>query len=95
MGTKNNPGKFDCYDAAEPDEPMFTLLARDRLAAHLVSIWAKLRYGDGEAAQAVFDDLMLKHAMHYAIAPDIPKAQEATECAINMFAWRKRIIGNE
>lgn len=29
MGTKNNPGKFDCYDAALPDEPMFVLLARD------------------------------------------------------------------
>ncbi|HAW11807.1 MAG TPA: aspartate decarboxylase, partial [Chloroflexi bacterium] len=29
MGTKNNPGKFDCYDDAHPDEPMFVLLGRD------------------------------------------------------------------
>src|SRR4029077_7277869 len=40
MGTKNNPGKFDCYRAAEPDEPMFVLLARDPMAADLVETWA-------------------------------------------------------
>lgn len=26
MGSKNNPGKYDCYEAADPDEPMFILL---------------------------------------------------------------------
>jgi len=40
MGTKNNPGKFDCYAAAKPDEPMFVLLARDPIAPQLVQIWA-------------------------------------------------------
>lgn len=40
MGTKNNPGKFDCYGAAAPDEPMFILLGRDPLAPQLVAIWA-------------------------------------------------------
>ncbi len=43
MGTKNNPGKFDCYKAAEPDEPMFVLLARDPLAPILVRLWAMMR----------------------------------------------------
>jgi hypothetical protein len=43
MGTKNNPGKFDCYANAEPDEPMFVLLARDPLAPMLVDLWANLR----------------------------------------------------
>lgn len=43
MGTKNNPGKFDCYHNAEPDEPMFVLLARDPMAPILVSLWADLR----------------------------------------------------
>lgn len=43
MGTKNNPGKFDCYENAEPDEPMFILLARDPLAPILVEQWAALR----------------------------------------------------
>lgn len=43
MGTKNNPGKFDCYHNAEPDEPMFILLARDPMAPILVRLWADLR----------------------------------------------------
>lgn len=43
MGTKNNPGTFDCYEAADPDEPMFVLLARDPLAAMLVDLWANTR----------------------------------------------------
>ena len=29
MATKTKPGAFDCYSKAEPDEPVFTLLARD------------------------------------------------------------------
>ena len=43
MGTKNNPGKFDCYDAAEPDEPMFVLMGRDPDASMLVVLWAAVR----------------------------------------------------
>lgn len=43
MGTKNNPGAFDCYENAEPDEPMFVLLGRDRHAPILVDLWAHLR----------------------------------------------------
>lgn len=43
MGTKNEPGQFDCYANAEPDEPMFILLARDPLAPLLVEMWAQLR----------------------------------------------------
>ena len=48
MGTKNNPGKFDCYANAEPDEPMFILLARDKHAPILVHFWAVLRELAGE-----------------------------------------------
>ena len=43
MGTKNNPGQFDCYEAADPDEPMFVLLARDPDAPRLVREWARNR----------------------------------------------------
>lgn len=43
MGTKNNPGKFDAYGKAEPDEPMFTLLARDPQAPLLIRQWARDR----------------------------------------------------
>jgi hypothetical protein len=43
LGTKNNPGAFDCYANAAPDEPMFVLLGRDPLAPFVVALWAKLR----------------------------------------------------
>jgi hypothetical protein len=43
MGTKRNPGEFDCYKAAHPDEPMFVLLGRDPFAPLLVRLWGLLR----------------------------------------------------
>lgn len=43
MGTKNNPGQYDCYVKAEPDEPMFILLARDESAPLLVEIWRLIK----------------------------------------------------
>lgn len=43
MGTKNNPGAFDCYANAAADEPMFVLLGRDPCAPVLVELWAEMR----------------------------------------------------
>jgi hypothetical protein len=54
-GTKNNPGVHDCYARAEPDEPMFHLLARDKHGPALVWLWAVLRELDGESAEVVAD----------------------------------------
>lgn len=51
MGSKNNPGKFDCYENAEPDEPMFILLGRDPIAAELVRIWAMIKDEITEGAE--------------------------------------------
>lgn len=48
MGTKNKPGKFDCFLAAKPDEPMFVLLGRDPGAGSLVRLWASDREARGE-----------------------------------------------
>lgn len=100
MGTKNNPGKFDCYHKAEPDEPMFVLLGRDPQAAHLVSIWSKLRAGDTEAARAVFDHLIegmvYGHLTNYPRpgTTDMEKAIEAVDCALAMFNFRKARVAN-
>lgn len=47
MGTKLNPGRYDCYDKAKPDEPIFVLLARDPLAPILVRLWADLTVARG------------------------------------------------
>jgi len=42
MATKAHPGKYDCHAKAEPNEPLFIILGRDRFAEHLVRIWAAL-----------------------------------------------------
>lgn len=55
MSTKNNPGSFDCYANAEPDEPMFVLLGRDKHAPTLVWLWATLRTLDGEDEAKVLE----------------------------------------
>ncbi len=44
MGTKNNPGVFDCHANAEPDEPYFTLLGRDPCAPVTILFWMHLRH---------------------------------------------------
>ena len=41
MGTKANPGDFDCYAALEPDEPYFLLKATDVTAPQAVRFWAQ------------------------------------------------------
>lgn len=63
MGTKNNPGKFDCYANALPDEPLFTLLARCPYFRGLVDTWATQRQFDIEAgARPVTDIEMIEEA---------------------------------
>jgi hypothetical protein len=48
MGTKNEPGKFDCYAAAGNDEPMFVLLGRDPVAPFVIFAWVALRIEAGD-----------------------------------------------
>jgi hypothetical protein len=62
MGTKNNPAPNDCYAKAEPDEPHFTLLARDPDAPLLVTLWAILRQRRGNPA----DDEKIAEAVRCA-----------------------------
>lgn len=40
MATKHDDS---CFQKAEDDEPLFTLLARDKTAPLLVELWARLR----------------------------------------------------
>lgn len=47
MGTKNSPGKYDCYEKAKDDEPMFTLLARDTDAPLLIRLWVAIKAKHG------------------------------------------------
>jgi len=63
MGTKNNPGRYDCYATAAPDEPMFVLLGRDPLAPFLVELWAQARALNGEDPEKVAEASRLAAAM--------------------------------
>jgi hypothetical protein len=79
MGTKNNPGAYDCYANALPDEPMFVLLARDPDAPELVEAWAWARY---DAIR-----------MGERPATDMAMIEEARQCAKNMRNWRRENDG--
>jgi hypothetical protein len=75
MGTKLQPGQFDCVAAAEPDEPIFTLLARDPSAPDLVREWAFQR------------GLLITAGLKPE--SDRAKVDEALRCAGAMDAWRR------
>lgn len=79
MGTKRNPGKYDCYAKAEPDEPIFVLRASDPLAADLVRTWAG-RYAWNSSARGGGDE---------------EKYEEALACAEAMEIWYRERNGEE
>jgi hypothetical protein len=90
MGTKANPGRFDCYAKARPDEQIFVLLERDPLAPFLVSIWSKVRMGDVEAARVVFQAMLERAGYRYLEDPDVDAAIEAMDCAMTMFRGQEK-----
>jgi hypothetical protein len=79
MGSKNKPGKFDCFANALPDEPMFHLLARDPDFARLVRLWADRREADIGCGERPLDDMAM--------------VQEARDCASAGEEWRRRNMG--
>lgn len=67
MGTKLKPGRFDCWAAALPDEPLFVLLARDIEAPRAIEHWADLRarrIKHGKASES--DAIMIEEANRLA-----------------------------
>ena len=68
MGTKNNPGDFDCYENAEPDEPMFILLGRDPIGPTLVDHWADAREALGDDPAKVAEARECAEAMRKYLA---------------------------
>lgn len=78
----------DCYHKAEPDEPKFTLLGRDRAAPVLVRLWAAIREGNYEAAMNLLADIA-DTVDHYTTNPTA-ESQVSEACAIagEMEQWR-------
>ena len=81
MGTKLNPGKFDCYENAKPDEPMFILLARDAGAPALVEKWAQERLLQGESPEKLAEALQCANDMRSWWIRDQTAKQVAREIA--------------
>lgn len=79
MGTKDNPGSFDCYERALPDEPRFTLLARDPDFYRLVMDWAARREAEIRCGRRPEEDWDL--------------VREARDCAREAEIWRKENDG--
>ena len=74
MGTKANPGKFDCYASADENEPIFILRANDPLAPVLVREWCR--------------QYSLKKG--FKLTPkQQEKVQEAFQVAGAMEAWKR------
>lgn len=86
MATKNNPGKFDCYAAAHPNEPIFILRANDELAASIVRIWAMIR--DDASPSAIRDRVEVARGIIRNKPQMNPeKFDEAMKCASDMDKW--------
>lgn len=82
MGTKNQPSEFDCYRNAEPDEPMFILLARDVDAADRVREWVVKREMRKREEYKVSSRYELPEN-------ELHQLEEAEDCADAMEDWRK------
>jgi len=81
MGTRENPGTFDCYANAEDDEPMFILLARDVTAPAVVRAWADTREA---RLRERWDD----SATVGEVFAELDQIREARTIASEMEGWR-------
>ena len=79
MGTKINPGEFDCYHAAMPDEPMFVVLARDADFEGVIGLWCMRR--------------LTRIAQGKDPLSDLDKVREALQTSREGVAWRVEHAG--
>lgn len=76
MSTKQNPGAFNCYKAALPDEPIFVVLGRDPAGPATLDKWCHERIILGKNASA----------------DDRNRLREAINQAAEMAEWRERMM---
>lgn len=85
MGTKSNPGQFDCYAAAGDDEPLFVLLGRDPAAPEAIRHWAETRLNhaggkpDGRESAKIAEAMACARAMEAFAQGERPKSVSAAE----------------
>lgn len=83
MGTKNNPGEFDCYAKLGDDEPFFVLRANDPLAPNIVMEWVRARIH--ETNMSPLDSSVDIEIMER----EKEKLKEAIDCSRSMTIWRE------
>ncbi len=72
MANKNHPGPFNCHAAALPDEPLFTILARDPAGPETIMAWRMSRVANGKNSTV----------------EDADRLEEAFKVAEEMETWR-------
>lgn len=93
MGTKADPGKFDCHAKAADDEPLFTLRAKDPIAPWFVRMWRAVRAGNALDAMAYLVRALIVWRREVAIGRrtnlpyDSDKSQEAHKVSDEMESW--------
>lgn len=91
MATKDNPGKYDCYSKAAPDEPLFTLRGKDPSAPYFVQMWTASRMGNKEAVHNMVEMMFHDNDVLARVSTDEhDKLKEAKAVAGEMLVWRKR-----
>jgi len=90
MGTKNNPGNYDCYAKADPDEPIFTLRGKDVSAPYLVRMWAAVREGNFALATSIVTQ-MESDPRITALIGQCEKFDECKIVAEDMQEWRHQL----
>lgn len=91
MGTKKEPGAYDCYAKLEEDEPYFLLRGKDPVGPYLVKIWAASRQGKLNVIEDLVRDMARdQDVVSRVSSDDHEKLQEARQCAANMESWRRQ-----
>jgi hypothetical protein len=88
MGTKNNPGEYDCYAKAAMDEPLFTMRAKDVSAPYFVEMWTFIRKGRWDSARMVLEQMINDDRIRVLVG-DCDKFDEALAIAEAMRQWKE------
>lgn len=87
MGTLNEPAPNDVLGRVLPDEPIFTLAARDPVAAGVVRLYGALRARRLFAVKDIVANLIVVASQMPYRARDGEHAREASDCANKMSLW--------
>ena len=96
MGTKMDPGKYDCYAKLAGDEPYFVLRAKDPVAPYLVHAWRMLRKGDLDNALSFIRQApVIEPGDEKYLDPLSDKSKESYGVAMSMRAWYDENVEEE